>query len=155
MKTWVFQNSGASNIDAGKINTFELDSTLGSIGEMPQHAFTFRAEIPTDAWRFLGEAANDDSSLIFVSFVHSESSLFSSITNILVAPSGLHDHPVGGLTATVALAELRRLMERVPDGHVMCETVAPASMYTGERVSVDWAADRDVLKQYAEEVLYS
>lgn len=33
----------------------------------------------------------------------------------------------------VTLAEIKALLERVPDGHVMVETVAPIAKYTGKR----------------------
>src|SRR4029453_5398153 len=138
---WVFPNSVPS-WGSSKKQVFEVQNQE----HVERFAFSFRAEIISDVYQFLGLCATRENDCVLaIAFAHVEMSMPPDATaNILVQRSG---HNSGSLTKGVALAELRRIMALVPDGHVMYESLAPAEEYTGERNDVDWAADEKTLER--------
>ena len=150
--TWEFPNSGHPWHGGDKDNVFDIpDAFVNREGmKMPRLAFTFRAELISDVWQFLGkfDAITEDTTtrILVPVFVHSEPQLVAATVNILVQPTFKLTEKE--LTEEVALAELRRIMALVPDGHVMYESLAPANDYTTQRTTVDFSAAENLLNEY-------
>lgn len=144
---WEFPNSGHPWHGGDKDNVFVVPDLQNVIGVLPRLSFTFRAEIIGDVWSFLGEfSSNNNTSILVPVFIHTEPHLPAATVNMLVQPT--FKATKRGLTEEVALAELRRIMELVPDGHVMVSSLAPAEEYTGVRKDHDSVVDMKVLEEY-------
>jgi len=73
--------------------------------------YKFRAECLHDIKLLMG--------LVLVSQFKIESTLFPDCT--------------AEITTELSIADLKKAMRKIPDSHVMLETIAPLNEYTGER----------------------
>jgi hypothetical protein len=80
-----------------------------------------------NTYKLRAEGLND-----FLSFL--QEGMYMRMKSFTIEPTGVFDVVVSFVT-DASLSEIKSTLKKVPDSHVMLETVKPINEYTGERMA--------------------